>query len=130
MLKEPNGDKPTLILLLYRYKNDRLKYSIGETIHPGEWDADSQQARTNQKNRREQEPFHTINAQLARYRTALKRILAQLALAEVTPDVVEVRSQLDKVFKKEELSKKRSQPRFRFLNMPTNFLMTVKRENS
>ncbi|WP_338874903.1 site-specific integrase [Spirosoma sp. SC4-14] len=87
-------------MLLYRYKNDRLKYSTGESIHPSQWDATTQLARTDQKNRKDREPYLVINAQLARYRSTLNRVLAQLSLADLAPTVEEVRLYLDKEFKK------------------------------
>ena len=123
MLKEPKVDKPTPILLLYRYKSDRLKYSTGETIHPREWDTTLQQARTDQKNRRDQDTYQTINAKLAKYRSVLKRILAQLDLAEVVPSIVEVRLHLDKVFKKElNTAKREGQDSVSFFEFAERFL--------
>ena len=98
MLKEPTSIKPTPIYLLYRYRNDRLKYSTGQTITPALWDADAQQALTNQKTAKEKEPFRSLNARLSRYRAALTQIANRCQLANTEPTVEEVRAQLDKEF--------------------------------
>ncbi|GAB3221162.1 site-specific integrase [Spirosoma arcticum] len=111
VLKEPTSNKPTLILLLYRYQNERLKYSTGETIHPDQWDAATQQARTDQKNKKDREFYQAINAQLARHRSTVKRGVAQLTLAEVAPTVDQLRAYLDKEFKKEPTALKKGQER-------------------
>ena len=100
VLKDPNSDKPTLVYLLYRYQNDRLKYSTGEKIHPEQWDSTLQQAKTDQKNKQEREPYQLVNSQLARYRSVLKRTLANLTLAEINPTVEEVRARLENEFAK------------------------------
>lgn len=125
VLKEPNGKKPTPILLLYRYKNDRLKYATGEAIHPEQWDSINQQARTDQTKRKDREPFQVINAQLARYRNTLNRVLAQLSLAEVVPSIIEVRTYLDKEFKKKVVQKDQPHP-LTFFEFATQFIEDCK----
>ena len=37
-LKNPNSDKPTLILLKVYLNTQRFTYSTGEQIHPDNWD--------------------------------------------------------------------------------------------
>ena len=98
VLKEPTGDKPTPIYLLYRHRSQRLKYSTGQTILPALWDADGQHARTNQPKPKDREPFVSLNARLSRYRAALTQITNRCQLANIEPTVDEVRAQLDKEF--------------------------------
>lgn len=111
VLKEPTSNKPTPIYLLYRHKNDRLKYSTGQTITPALWDADAQQALTNQPTSREREPFRSLNARLSRYRAALTQITNRCQLADTEPTVEEVRSYLDKEFATEKARKPATTPR-------------------
>jgi integrase len=42
VLKDPKSEKETLIYLLYRFQNKRLKYSTTKKIHPQEWNAETQ----------------------------------------------------------------------------------------
>lgn len=98
VLKEPTSDKPTPIYLLYRYQNDRLKYSTGQTITPALWDANQQYARIDQPTPKDREPFVSLNARLSRYRAALTQITSRCQLANIEPTVEEVRAQLNKEF--------------------------------
>lgn len=124
VLKDPTSDKPTPVYLLYRYRNDRLKYTTGEKVHPNQWDADTQQARTDQKSRGDRETHQIDNAQLARYRSALKRVLAQLTLAEIEPTVGEVRARLDNEFVK--TSKPATVKRVTFFEFADQFIEDCK----
>jgi len=45
VLKEPNSKEETLVYLIFRFNNQRLKYSTGEKINPIFWNATSQKAR-------------------------------------------------------------------------------------
>ena len=44
-LKEPNSKSETLIYLIFRYNNSKLKYSTGQKIHPKYWNAETQLVR-------------------------------------------------------------------------------------
>lgn len=37
VLKEPESTTETLIYLIFRFNNQRIKYSIGEKINPKYW---------------------------------------------------------------------------------------------
>ena len=95
LLKAPRSDRPTLISLFYRYANQRFVYSTGLTIDPYQWDSERQRAYTTQKNRAAREPFETLNANLERYRSALKTILSRLQLAKVEFTNELIKQQLD-----------------------------------
>lgn len=45
VLKEPLSKEPTLIYLMFRYNNQKLKYSFGEKIAPKFWNSQTQRAR-------------------------------------------------------------------------------------
>ncbi|WP_080059241.1 site-specific integrase [Spirosoma aerolatum] len=95
LLKETRSERPTLINLVFRYNNGRFKTSTGLTIEPFQWDAERQRAFTNQKSRVAREPFETINAQLERYRSALKTVLSRLQLAKIPFTNELIKQQLD-----------------------------------
>ncbi|GAB4027292.1 site-specific integrase [Spirosoma koreense] len=95
LLKEPRATHPTLISLFYRYENKRFVYSTGLTIVPNQWDAVSQRARTDQKNRVAREPFEIINANLDRWRSALKKVLTSLQLAQIPLGNETIKQHLD-----------------------------------
>jgi integrase len=98
VLREPSSKSITPIVLLYRYKNSRLKYSTSEKILPDDWDSELQRAKTNQKSRFQREPFEGINSQLERYQSVLKRIIAKCKLAQLEPTVERVKEYLDQEF--------------------------------
>jgi len=105
VLKEPASNRPTPIYLLYRYQNERLKYSTGQTILPALWDANAQQAHTNHSKTKELESLKSLNARLSRYGAALTQITNRCQLANIEPTVEEVRTQLDKEFAKDKARK-------------------------
>ena len=82
VLDRPQSDTQTFILLLYRFNNTRLKYSTGQKIHPGQWDADNQRARTNQPTRKERQPFVDLNTILGRYQSAVQELASEFALSK------------------------------------------------
>ena len=45
VLKEPKSKDKTLVYLLFRYQNQRLKYSTGQKILPKFWNPENQRAR-------------------------------------------------------------------------------------
>ncbi|GAB3339552.1 site-specific integrase [Larkinella ripae] len=98
VLREPSSNTPTPIILLYRYKSNRLKYATSEKVLPADWDSKLQRAQTNQRSRFLREPFEGINAQLERYQSALKRIIAKCKLAQLEPTVERVKEFLDQEF--------------------------------
>src|SRR5919199_491391 len=95
LLKDPRADRPTLISLFYRYANQRFVYSTGLTIEPYQWNASTQRAYTNQKSRAAREPFETLNAHLDRWRSATKKVLTALQLAQIPFDNETIKQHLD-----------------------------------
>ena len=44
ILKDPKAEKPTLIFLVLRFRNKKMVYSTGESIHPDYWNPEDQEA--------------------------------------------------------------------------------------
>ncbi|GAB2564406.1 site-specific integrase [Spirosoma areae] len=105
LLKDPRADRQTLISLFYRYANQRFVYSTGLTIEPYQWDATAQRARTNQKSRAAREPFETINAHLDRWRSATKKVLTSLQLAQIPLNNETIKRHLDSELGRSKTSK-------------------------
>ncbi|WP_020600245.1 hypothetical protein [Spirosoma panaciterrae] len=95
LLKDSRADRPTLINLVFRYENTRFKTSTGLTIEPYQWDKTAQRAYTNQRSRVAREPFETINAHLDRWRSATKKVLTALQLAQIPYDNETIKQHLD-----------------------------------
>lgn len=95
LLKDARADRPTLINLVFRYNNARFKTSTGLTIEPYQWNGTEQCAYTNQKSRAAREPFETINAHLDRWRSATKKVLNALQLAEIPFDNAIIKQRID-----------------------------------
>src|SRR5215217_36143 len=45
VLKEPSSQNSTLVYLIYRFNNNRLKYSTGQKINPRFWNPEKQRAK-------------------------------------------------------------------------------------
>ncbi len=95
MLKDARADRPTLINLVFRYENARFKASTGLTIEPYQWDTVNQRAYNNQKSRASREPFETINAHLDRWRSATRKVLNALQLAQIPFNNETIKQHLD-----------------------------------
>ncbi|MCK8493147.1 site-specific integrase [Spirosoma sp. RP8] len=95
LLKDIRAERPTLINLVFRFDNSRFKISTGQTIEPYQWDTKAQRAYTNQKGRAAREPFETINAHLDRWRSATKKVLNALQLAQIPLDNETIKQHLE-----------------------------------
>ena len=102
ILKEPKGNKETLIYLIYYFPNNRLKYSTGEIINPMYWDSSTQ--RVNEKIKVTpivKEKNKSINIQLNRYISKVEDILTDCKKQNIVPENKLLKSELDKEFKKD-----------------------------
>ncbi|MBP6978220.1 MAG: phage integrase SAM-like domain-containing protein [Bacteroidales bacterium] len=97
-LKEPNSDRPSLILLSVYFDYNRIIYSTGQMIHPDQWDSDNQRVRESD-NRAMNKIHEGINIELKKFETKIRQIFTQFELLNVIPTVEEVKEQLDKEFK-------------------------------
>ena len=100
VLKNPKHDGETLIFMLSRFNNLRLKYSTGEKIHPDYLDAENQRAIITKKKRTKEIQDHnkTINNELRKYRIEIDRIFDNFKAQETHPTIELVRKNLDKRF--------------------------------
>lgn len=101
-LKDPSGDKETLIFLRARFpeENKYLKYSTGETIHPKLWDNKDKKPLNITGRSMEAVKNRDIASQLARYSDEFYRAVSDLKLQDLTVTVAAVKERLDIKFKK------------------------------
>jgi integrase len=126
-LRAPAATTPTLILLVYRFGDNKFVYSTGESIHPDNWDKATQRAKTNLKgNKTQLENNKATNLQLERYSVKLTEILSALSAAKQQPAVDFLRGEMDKEFKKHQPREKST-----FFEWFDNWIANVKltREN-
>ena len=95
VLKEPKAESPTLIYLLFRFNNQRLKYSTGQKIHPDNWNEDSQTAR----NLRSFPGAAELNTLLKNHKDAAHDIYRTLMNDKQVPTLKSIKHGLDEVFK-------------------------------
>ncbi|OQX73741.1 MAG: hypothetical protein B6D64_13505 [Bacteroidetes bacterium 4484_276] len=121
-LKKPKSETETLILLVYRFRNDKLVYSTGEKILPSNWDMETQRAKNNIRgNKPLADRLKSINIQLERYDTKLAEILTSWKVQKIPVTVAGLRGELDKEFKKEPKTRKTD-----FFGFIQNHIDTVK----
>jgi integrase len=92
LLKEPKGEKATLISLVVRFNNERLFYSTGESIHPDLWDFKSQRAKSTKRN-----PEHLeINAWLDKVKNEVGNVFRNYKIEGIIPTAQMVRERLSR----------------------------------
>jgi len=110
LLKEPNSKSKTLIYLVARFNNKRLKYSTGEKINPITWDQNEQLAITKKTHeqlkkfmyslsKNESNENNLINDQLLKYRNTFTSIFKNLIYNNINPTPEIIKEELDKEFK-------------------------------
>ena len=95
VLKEPKAESPTLIYLLFRFSNQRLKYSTGQKIHPKFWNEDSQTVR----NTRAFSGAAELNTLLKNRMAVAHDIYRTLINDKQIPSLKNIKNGLDEVFK-------------------------------
>jgi site-specific recombinase XerD len=99
-LRAPAATTPTLILLVYRFGDNKLVYSTGQSIHPDQWDKATQRAKTNLKGDKAQLAANKeTNIQLDRYQLKITEILGALTTAKQQPTIDYLKDDLDREFK-------------------------------
>ncbi len=91
MLREPNASKPTPIIGIIRFNNDRIKISTKFKISPNHWDEGRQRVKSGIAT----DERESINAYLSNLETAVATILAKLKTQRLQPTKELVRSQVD-----------------------------------
>jgi integrase len=96
VLKEPGANADTIIFLIVRDGNKRLKYSTGEKVSPSKWDKAKQ--RVNLKADGVTNSDKAVNNQLERYVDALDKLVSNVTLNKLPFDLGLVRLYLDREF--------------------------------
>jgi len=102
ILKEPTSTEDTLVYLMYRFNNDKLKYSTGIKIHPKLWNPEKQRA----KELRTFKESSTINFLLDKLDATVNNSYRSLLLDDTLPTPDLLRTDLDQVLKRENSSTK------------------------
>jgi len=120
ILKDKKSENDTLIFLLYRFANERLKYSTSRKIKPSLWDAKTQRARIDPADGATlRQNLTRINNKLNDYVSKIAKI--KLVWEEVhektlTPKIL--RAELDKAFKID----KETKPNITFLQFVEQYV--------
>lgn len=96
ILKEPNSSDDTLIFLLYRFHNEKLKYSTGQKINPKFWNPEKQRA----KESRQAKGHANLNFLLDKIETTVNGSYRRLVLEDIKPNPALLRYELDKSLNK------------------------------
>jgi integrase len=95
VLKEPKAESQTLIYLLFRFNNQRLKYSTGQKIHPDFWNEDKQKA----KDTRAFPGAAEMNTLLKNHMDVAHDIYRTIINDKQVPTLKNIKNGLDEVFK-------------------------------
>jgi integrase len=95
VLKEPKSESPTLIYLLFRFNNQRLKYSTGQKIHPKFWNEDKQKA----KETRALSGYAELNTLLKNHKDVAHDVYRTLINDKQIPTVKNIKNGIDEVLK-------------------------------
>lgn len=109
-LKEPKSENDTLIYLVFRFNNQKLKYSVNEKINPDFWNSENQRIRETKKF----PEYPEFNARLSNIETAVKNAYRKMQNdgIEITPD--KLKEELNILLLKE--VKKQKQTFFEFID--------------
>ena len=101
-LKNPKGDKESLIYFSAYFKNEskKLIYSTGETITPKEWNFKNRMPNDLSGRTTRADNHRAINMQLNRYTDFYIKIINRYIHAEQEITVENIRNEFDKEFKK------------------------------
>ncbi|HEY6082381.1 MAG TPA: site-specific integrase, partial [Chitinophagaceae bacterium] len=102
VLKEPQSKEPTLIYLLYRFNNQKLKYSTGQKILPKFWNPENQRPRavTQFAN------HETLTAFLKQVAATVDKVYIGLLNKNIQPTPGKLRDALNQALFKEEYAQK------------------------
>jgi integrase len=92
VLKEPASKEETLVYMLFRFNNKRLKFSTSEKILPKFWNAEKQRA----KETKQFLDYPEFNARLDNCESAIKRVYRRLVNDKIVPTVDNLREGLIK----------------------------------
>jgi integrase len=101
VLKEPKSKDKTLVYLLFRYQNQKLKYSTGQKILPKFWNPENQRARETKKFKQHGE----FNALLQKIEDKVFDSYRKLLVDSIVPTTDRLRKELNKKLLVGELAK-------------------------
>jgi integrase len=107
-LKEPTSENETLIYLVFRFNNQKLKYSINDKIHPDFWNPENQWARETKKF----PEYSEFNTRLDNIESSVKNAFRKLQNDGIEPTPEGVKRELNILLLKE--VKKKKQTLFEF----------------
>lgn len=96
VLKEPSSSKETLIYLLFRFNNQRLKISTSEKILPKLWNAEKQRAKVSKLN----EEYLEFNSSLDKWEITVKNIYRRLLNDNIQVSTGILKDEIDKTLNK------------------------------
>lgn len=102
VLKEPSSIKETLVYLLFRFNNQRLKLSTSEKISPKLWNSEKQRAKVTKLN----EEYLEFNSSLDKWETTIKNIYRRLLNDNIQPTTTILKDEIDKTLNKKSSAKK------------------------
>lgn len=103
ILKDPKTTNESLVFLIFRYKDYRVKISTEEKINPTFWDKEEQRARSTKKF----PEYPEFNSKLDDFEARAKTVFRRFEIDnKFQPSTIELKALLNKEFKKEEESKK------------------------
>lgn len=100
LLREPKSEKETLIFLIYRIGDARLKYSTGEKVQPTDWDKTLQRADLTNKTGNHLIKLKSVNRQLERYTDLVEQMQSHWKVSKTIPTTESLYNALEVEFKK------------------------------
>src|SRR6187549_1367298 len=93
VLKEPKSKEPTLIYLLFRFNNQKVKYSVGQKVPPKFWNSSAQRVKETK-----QFPEHeTLNKLLDNLSRKAEDTYRDLLNTKKAPTIFKLKDELNKV---------------------------------
>jgi integrase len=108
VLKEPSSKEETLVYLLFRFNNNRLKYSTGEKIFPKFWNPEKQRA----KESKQFIEYPEFNSGLDFIETPVKTVYRRLNNDGIVPSVDKIKTELTKELKRDQQTERISFMKF------------------
>jgi integrase len=101
-LRDKKSDNETLIVLVFRFHNNKLSYSTQKSIHPSQWDSEKQRAIIS-KSAINLDQNKDINSKLSQLKNDLESTYNEFDFNRIIPTVVELKNVLDKKQKRVEV---------------------------
>lgn len=125
-MKEPGTASSTLVYLIYRFNGQKLKYSTGEKVLPGNWDSNEQRCSAKNTDKSQRQHIKDSNTQLDRYAAKVIELRRSFDLSglELSPELF--KEHLDKEFKKDTRKTKEESYKETFFHFIQRFIDEAK----